>query len=384
MRHASGHASEGSSGFTLVELMVSMALMLVILGATVGALTNSLRAVEGVTLLADTQENLRAGMNYLVRDLVQTGVGLPQTGITLPNTAGVSAVTRPGPYTAPATSFGTFPTAWTVLPDISPGFQIGSTTNTSGVNTDLINVIYADNTLADANLHWLNEFPINTPGGGVGCAGATQTPRGTIVTAGTTTTITFDSTCININTGNTALAAGDLLLLQANGGAMALVVVSTVNLPGDTITLATSDPFVLNNSGKTSGTIKQIQSPANSGTYTTTTATRVWMITYYIDTSTPLRPQLMREVNLRPALAVGDVIENLQFTYDILNVGSTLPSVTTNVTNPTVAQIPYIRDAYVSLFARSENPYSQTKAYFRNNLETAVSIRSLNFFNEFK
>jgi len=372
------------SGFSMVELLVAVSLMLIIMAATLGTLTDAIHAVEAVTLMADTQQNLRAGMNFIVKDLVQAGAGLPQTGITIPNTAGVSAVTRPGPHTAPATSFGTFPTTWTVLPDIAPGFQLGLATNTSGANTDLINVIYADNTLADSNLHWLNQFPINTPGGGVGCAGTTKTPRGTIVTAGTTTIVTFDSTCINVNTGNTALAPGDLILLQANGGAMALLTISAVNLPGDAITFSAGDAFALNNSGQTSGTIKQIQSPVNSGTYTTTTATRVWMITYYIDSSNPLRPQLMREVNQTPALAVGDSIENLQFLYDILNTGSTPPSVTTNVANPTVAQFPYIRDVYVSLYARSDNQYSLSKTYFRNNLQTAVSIRSLNFFNEFK
>lgn len=372
------------SGFSLVEVLIAITVMLVILAITLSMLTDAIHTVEGVSLMADTQENLRAGMNYIVRDLVQAGEGIPQGGITIPNSAGVSAVTRPGPYTAPATSFGTFPAAWTVIPAISPGFQLGLTTDTSGVGTDLINIIYADDTLFDLNAHWLNQFPVNTPGGGGGCAGATKTPNGTIVTAGTTTTVTFDPTCININTGNTALAAGDLILLQAAAGPMALLAISTANLAGDSIVFNTGDAFVLNNSGKTSGTIKQIQSPVGSGTYPTTTATRVWMITYYIDTSIAARPQLMRVVNLKPAQAVGDAIENIQFIYDILNAGSAPPSVTTDITSPTLAQIPYIRDVYISLFARSESPYSVSKKYFRNNLQTAVSIRSLNFFNEFK
>jgi hypothetical protein len=204
------------------------------------------------------------------------------------------------------------------------------------------------------------------------------------VAAGTTTTVTFDSTCININTGNTALAAGDLILLQAAAGPMALLTVSTANLAGNSIVFSTADAYALNNSGKTSGTIKQIQSPVGSGTYTTTTASRIWMITYFVDISIPARPQLMRQVNLRPPQAVGDATENMQFIYDILNAGSAPPSVTTDVTSPTLAQIPYIRDVYISLFARSESRYSVSKKYFRNNLQTAVSIRSLNFFNEFK
>ena len=372
------------SGFTLVEVLIAVTVMMIILAVTLSMLTDAIHTVEGVSLMADTQQNLRAGMNYIVRDLVQAGVGIPQGGVTIPNTAGVSAVTRPGPYTAPATSFGTFPAAWTVIPAISPGFQLGVTTDTSGVNTDLINIIYADNTLIDLNLHWLNQFPVNTPGGGVGCGGVTKTPNGSIVTAGTTTTVTFDASCININTGNTALAAGDLILLQAAAGPMALLTVSTANLAGNSIVFSTADAYVLNNSGKTSGTIKQIQSPVGSGTYATTTASRIWMITYFIDKSIPTRPQLMRQVNLRPAQTVGDATENMQFIYDILNAGSTPPSVTTDVANPTLAQIPYIRDVYISLFARSESPFSVSKKYFRNNLQTAVSIRSLNFFNEFK
>src|SRR4029077_16228862 len=372
------------SGFTLVEVLIAVTVMMIILAVTLSMLTDAIHTVEGVSLLADTQQNLRAGMNYIVRDLVQAGVGIPQGGVTIPNTAGVSAVTRPGPYTAPATSFGTFPAAWTVIPAISPGFQLGVTTDTSGVNTDLINIIYADNTLIDLNLHWLNQFPVNTPGGGVGCGGVTKTPNGSIATAGTTTTVTFDASCININTGNTALAAGDLILLQAAAGPMALLTVSAANLAGNSIVFSTADTYVLNNSGKTSGTIKQIQSPVGSGTYATTTASRIWMITSFIDKSIPTRPQLMRQVNLRPAQTVGDATENMQFIYDILNAGSTPPSVTTDVANPTLAQIPYIRDVYISLFARSESPFSVSKKYFRNNLQTAVSIRSLNFFNEFK
>jgi prepilin-type N-terminal cleavage/methylation domain-containing protein len=130
------------SGFTLVEVLVAVTIMLVILAATLGTLTDGIHAVQGVTLMADTQENLRAGLNYIVRDLVQAGEALPQTGITIPNTGGASptsAVNRPGP-----SGIGTFPTSWSVLPDISPGNLLGPATTASSVNTDMITVIYAD------------------------------------------------------------------------------------------------------------------------------------------------------------------------------------------------------------------------------------------------
>ena len=68
------------SGFSMVELLVAMSLMLIIVAATLGTLTDAIHAVEGVTLMADTQQNLRAGMNFIVKDLVQAGVGFRRPG----------------------------------------------------------------------------------------------------------------------------------------------------------------------------------------------------------------------------------------------------------------------------------------------------------------
>ena len=356
--------------------------------------------------MADTQQNLRAGLNYMVRDFIQTGEGIPLGGITIPNSGGTSALNRPGPGT-PGASFGTFNTTWTALPAIITGYQLGPRTATSGVGTDMVTLLYADTTLVDASGHWLNEFPIYlSPGAGsAGCAASNPTPApaGSIVTTGSTTKVTFDPSCIVINNGNTGLNPGDLILLQNNNtlgdgsitgtdtatsdstGQMALLYVSSVDTADNSIKFSSGDPFALNNSGASTGTLAQIQSPPpGSGNYPTTTATRVWMITYFIDNSNPNRPVLMRQVNLKQPQAVGEVIENMQLFYDILNAGSNPVTVTAGQENPTQAQLPDIRDAYIILYARSENPYSQSGTYFRNNLETVVSIRGLDFYNEFQ
>jgi prepilin-type N-terminal cleavage/methylation domain-containing protein len=394
-----------AEGFTLLELLVAIAVLSIIVAATLSTLTNAVHATEAVSLMADTQQNLRAGLNYMARDLLQSGEGITQGGITIPNTGGVSALNRPGPGT-PAVSFGTFNTAWTALPAIVAGYQIGPTTTTSGVGTDMVTVLYADTTLVDTNGHWLNEFPIflSAGGGTAGCAASNPTPApaGTIVTAGTTTTVTFDASCIVSNNGNTGISPGDLILLQNNNtlgdgsitgtdtatadssGHEALLCVSTVDPATNSITFKSGDPFGLNASGATSGTIAKIQSPPGSGSYPTTTATRIWMITYFIDNSNPNRPELMRQVNLKQPQAVGEVIENMQLYYDILNAGSSPVTVTAGAENPTQPQLADIRDAYIILYARSENPYSQSRTYFRNNLETVVSIRGLDFYNEFQ
>jgi len=393
------------SGFTLIETLVAMTLMLIVVAAVMGALTDATHATEFVSLMADTQENLRAGMNYIVRDIMQAGSGIPQSGITIPNTGGsspTSAVTRP------PTGFGNFPNTWTVLPAIAAGYQAGATTTTSGVATDMVTMLYADTSLVDSNGNWLNKYPIKGTSGTAGCAAANPNPapQGTITTAGsgssTTVTIAFDTSCIVVNNGNTGLQPGDLIMLQNNNttgsvsqtssdasvdnstaGAVCLMTISSVNKAANSITFSTGDAFGLNTSGQTHGTISNIESPAGSGTFPVTTATRVWMVTYYVDNSNASRPQLMRQVNLNAAKAVGDEVEHLQVFYDILNAGSSPVTVTAEVENPTLAQLPYIRDAYIILYARSDSKFSLSNNYVRNNLETVVSIRGMDFYNEF-
>ncbi|MFZ0432968.1 MAG: prepilin-type N-terminal cleavage/methylation domain-containing protein, partial [Candidatus Acidiferrales bacterium] len=74
------------AGFSVIELMVATAILVIAVAATLSMLTQAIHANQGVTLMADTQENLRAAMNYMVRDILQAGDGIPQGGITIPNT----------------------------------------------------------------------------------------------------------------------------------------------------------------------------------------------------------------------------------------------------------------------------------------------------------
>jgi len=391
------------AGFTMVEMLIAMAVMLIIVATALGTLTQAIYATEGIGLMADTEENLRAGMNYISRDLIQAGEGIPQEGITIPNNGTTSALNRPGPVISPAV--GTFDTALRALPPVIAGYRLGPTTSTSGNASDIVTILYADTTLVDKNNHWLNEYPIAGSGGTSGCAtgNASPDPQGTITTSTSNTVVTFDKSCIIINNGNTGINPGDLIMLQNNNtigsdanftssdadtsnntGSVALLTVSAISTSANSITFSSGDAFNLNNSGLTRGTIAQIQLTAGPPpTYPTTTATRVWMITYYIDNSNTQRPMLMRQVNLNTAQPVGEVIENFQIFYDILNAGATPPSVTTGVESPTDTQLPSIRDAYVVLFARSEFPYSQSGTYFRNNLSSVVSMRGVDFYNEF-
>lgn len=373
------------AGFSLIEVLVATAVMLVITGATLSMLTDAIHANEGVTLLADSQENLRAAMNYMVKDIVEAGEGLPQGGITIPNAVTVgnpnpavpSAVNRPGPIGGPAT----FPAPYITLPAITAGSQQGPKAVTPdpanfgqtlvGLPTDFITVLYADNTILDVNNNSLDSNPIY-----LAPAGANPGCGGSLAADGSSAT--FDKACITLPTDNTAINPGDLIMFTNAQGTTLQTVTGVV---GQTLKFAKNDAFALNATVQPSGTILNIQNGIASpgGPYPPTTATRMWMITYFLNTTNPNRPMLMRLVNFNlPAQPVAEVIEDLSISYDI-NGGP--PSAPT----PDFLYSPSsIRKVNLSLAARSENAYSQNKQYFRNNLQTEVSVRSLAFFSTYQ
>lgn len=382
------------NGFSLVELLVSLAILVIVVAAVTGALIQAQQVSDGVALQANMQENLRAGMHFLVRDLTQAGEGIPQAGISIPVTAGgASLINRPG-------IVGTFPTTDTVLPQVTPGWEIGQIALTvnpqtgailsGGLQTDVINVLYADNTvissaacvLGAASTCALNGLPV------------TQSLPATPVCAGvinpTGLTVTMDPTCFTMPGGPVPIAPGNLIMFQNSNGT-ALEYVTAV--AGSVITFAAGDPAGLNQTGLPGGTVAQLNVAA-----TPTTITRVWMVTYYMDSTNPLDPQLIRQVNYpnfpsaanayNPPQQVADCIEDLSFSYDVITdtpgaYGAVGPG---DAAQPLAPDTPFnIRAVNVMLAARSEHPFhsAAVPVYLRNNLSTQVSIRGLAFVNQF-
>src|ERR1700693_3628135 len=138
------------SGFTLTEFIMAMGITIVSLAATVLAFKDATRVNQSVTFREDMSDNIRAGMNLIEQDLIETGTGIPTGGITVPSFNGGSCAS--GSYSnvnRPIfTGTATFPICNTVLPSIEPGNAMGpfitSPDATSSVNTDIISILYAD------------------------------------------------------------------------------------------------------------------------------------------------------------------------------------------------------------------------------------------------
>jgi len=341
-RAAAGPA--GQAGFTLAEFLVSVTLTLVVLAIAFTSFRDAYSISETAALVADVNENLRSAMNFIVRDLIQTGQGIPTGGIPIPSGTGAQPVRRPSP---PGQAY-TFP-AEPVVPALTPGAGLGPVV--AGLPTDMVTVFYADITL-----------PLNTA------------PLTFIAADGSRATV---DASIPITDPSTAIRPGDLILFSnALGNALQDV---TRTDGGQTMFFDTGDALNLNQPGAGEGTLVQLQSAP--GQYPPTTATRVVMVTYYLDATDPANPRLVRQVGAGPPLAVGLGIENLQLSFDLVD-GVTNP---TNVKTPVAPNSPQeIRKVNVFLMARSDARHRTTGEFLRSSLSTQVSLRSLSFVDRYR
>jgi prepilin-type N-terminal cleavage/methylation domain-containing protein len=363
------------AGFSLIELLVSIGVTGVILGATLLAFRDAANTQRGVSYSSDMNDNLRAALNLIQQDLILAGTGIPTGGIPIPNNPNTAGTcnTDVAPNRPTLTGTLTFPSCNFVLPAIEPGSALGPlitapdavTGNPSNPNsfTDIITVMYADNALA------LDNDPINT----------TACPGGSITASGNA--VTFDATCQSLNpaTGVT-INPGDLIMFSnAKGNAIQTV----TSVSSQTVNMVAGDAFNLNGRTDPQGTIKQLQNTDASGnpngTYPPTTATRIWMVSYYLDNITdPAHIRLVRRVNFDPTplaqLAVGETLENMQFTYNYVD-GVTNPSNQVGV--PAGYSENQIRSVNVFLGARSNYFDQQRRRYTRVNLQTQISLRSM-------
>src|ERR1700679_3814104 len=72
----SGCSTKRESGFSLLEMVVSMALGMIILGAAVQVYVQGVAATWTVTQRAEMQQDFRAASNLLTKDLSLAGAGL--------------------------------------------------------------------------------------------------------------------------------------------------------------------------------------------------------------------------------------------------------------------------------------------------------------------
>jgi prepilin-type N-terminal cleavage/methylation domain-containing protein len=336
-------------GFSMLELLVSTAVMLVVLALASRALTEAMRADEAIGLMADANQSLQSAQTMMVKDLVDAGRNIDIGGLPLPS--GGVAITRPGPANVAAAPW---PTA-TTLYAVTPGDELGPVLN--GNTTDAITIVSVDDFMQ--------------PGGNsriaVNATGATVT-----LTAGTN---------VATNSRNTP-RVGDLMWVT-RGGISAVLYVTGVNANPLIFTAAADqalDPTRFNQQGAATGSMVQVGS--TPGASNDTKVSRIRMTTYWVEEQAGV-PYLMRQENYRAPVQVGLGVDNLELWYDVFANGalSRVSNVFTEVLNATPNNFD---KAYVALAVRSDKRFGQTKGFLRNDLMTQVSFRSLQVQQNFR
>jgi hypothetical protein len=352
-----------------MEMLLAMALGLMVVASAVQLFSKALDATYVISQRAEMQQNGRAAVGLITKDISLAGAGLPTGGVQLPTGTGNNPIYGCDQLkcyvsgTAPAGI--SYPTNH--LYGVIPGYQMGMPATPGGNATDVITVIYTDNT-----------FPLNQY----------------VVTAmdnnGLSITLALPSPLPSpapppLNDPATGIKVGDLILLQNSGTAIGEV----TGLLGNVISFSDLDPLHINQSAAPSGNIKALVPAGVTGM----TATRIWAISYYLEvppgpdgvryTSDDLPPRLMRQVNGQTPAPVAENIADLQFSYDIFDDGT---GDTSNLSDAGLGagkspnQIRKVN--IVSMAARSQ--LHGTKGFQGLDLATSVSVRNMSFRDRYK
>jgi prepilin-type N-terminal cleavage/methylation domain-containing protein len=320
-------------GFSLIELLIAMVVTLIVLGLTFRAFADALKVNDSIRLMTDVNQNLQSASTYLIRDLVDTGRNFPATGISLPQ--GGSAVIRPGPALAAAAGYPSTVSLVPLIPGDAKGPTIGQFV------TDTITTCAMDGVLGSMTVTTLT------------------------VTASSSTIVLDPATVFNTRPEDT-IAAGDLIYLLNDKG-NTLQRVTAIDKATRTITFADSDAMKLNQPTLATGGVKALSGGAG------TVAQRLFMTTYYIDNS-GATPMLMRQDNIKPAVAVALGVTNFQVSYNAVD-GAGVTAIT-NVVYPTYSAN-QVDQGFIALAARSDRAMANTKTFITNNMVTQVGFRSL-------
>jgi prepilin-type N-terminal cleavage/methylation domain-containing protein len=347
-------------GFTLVELLISTTITLLALGGAVTTFKNALNITNSGTQLSDSNQNLRAGTNLLVRDLMQAGRQIPTGGIPIPSGIGSTLLNRPSPPGVTCTFDNVNATA---LAAITTGADLGPTIANS--TTDMVTMLMMDPLLPRLDMYAL----------GTVVAGNANPPY--IANDGASFTFGNAATWASGDAANgiAGLNIGDLVYFTNSQGS---TVQTVTRMNSTAVFFDANDWFNFNQPGAASGTITQLK-PAG-GAYPQTSAFRLQMVTYYVDAATtPGSPRLTRVQNHYAPQALAGVVEDLDLSYDLVDAS----------TNPTgVRSLPYvlngltytsnqIRKANLHVGVRSDQLSVQANDYIRNHVSTIISIRDL-------
>lgn len=368
-------------GFTLLELMVASAVGLIVILAMTSLFKIGMDATFTITQRAETQQNMRAAIELMTKDIGLAGAGLPTGGLQLPRGAGATvskyACNQTGTCYVPVNTYpnnaqGGPNYMYGILPGFSNGVQNNAViVNAPGQINSSLTTIYCDYNFPLSNFNFTFTSPTTAT---VAVVNAGVQPNNILSPGG--------------------LNAGDVLLFIISGPGnpvngntpvqSAAGVGEITSIPNNaSVNFAVNDPLNLN---QTVGTNNLTQvSAAAAGAGARMTVCRLNIVTYFLQVppagGTVQTPRLMRQVNGFDAVPVADNVINLQFSYDVID--SILGTVTPNRADPIGAgQSPSLIQK-VNIWIMGQSLVQQGRKSQSMYLATSVSARDMSFCNSY-
>jgi prepilin-type N-terminal cleavage/methylation domain-containing protein len=341
----SDRSTKRESGFSLMEMMIAVALGTLVLGAAVQIYIQGVNATWTVTQRAEMQEDFRAASDILTKDLGLAGAGLGN-GISIALPSGSTPVIgcdqtlachvcttyTSGSCTNTAAVKYPVKSGTPYLYGLIPGYDVGPILDSAQGATDAVTVVYTDNSF------YLNCYTATATAAGV----ITFSPALTPVVSGNPPAFP-PASCLPagvaaaqaVNDTVVGLVPGDLVMMTLNGSTViGEVTAGTITVGANAVGATYAVPFA------NSDVLKMNQTAGGKGFDTLavgatgTAPVRVLVITYYLD-STVSPARLMRQISGHTPMPVAENIVYLKFSYDLYNSATATPAV--NCSNPGAA-----------------------------------------------
>jgi|SRR5271165_1361246 len=372
----SDRSTKRDGGFSLLEMIIAMALGMIVLGAAVQIYIQGVSATWKVTQRSEMQQDFRAAGNMLTKDLSLAGAGLGNgAAIALPSgTTPVYGCDQTGACYINGGSVqypkqGGTPYLYGLL----PGLNVGPTLPSGPTATDAVTVVYTDTSF------YLNCYTATvTAKGVVTFAPAVTTPATPWPTPGCLPTGVASPQAVNDTV--VGLTPGDLVLMTLNGTQIVAEVTGAVTSLGSnayTVPFANADVLHMN---QTSG-VKYLNSVGLSATGTS--PVRILVVSYYIDNS-PNPPRLMRQVSGHTPMPVTENVVYLKFSYDLFDPVANVPQVNQADGGVSLGLLPnQITKINILNMAMDSSMKGAQGGYQSVNLQTSVSARNLTYNNNY-
>jgi len=344
-------ATRNQAGFSLIESMVAMTILLIVMGAVFALVRDSMKVATATYELTDAQQNLRIAHEFIGRDLLNAGDGLDGISNVLVPLAFVTSYITLDPVTDPST----------------PGIinlGIFTTDNNVPANTPITGAVPAANIRTGTDRQTILEqdrdFLFNNLNS-IGLAATAISPSGNSIT-------------IPAGDPMTVFTPGEIYFLTSSAGGT-FCAITSVDVSSRKLYFVASDFYGLNQPGA----VGRIWATSGGGTLATSLQ-RMRIIQYYL-TSTGL---LMRRVfGVRGSgyreSTIAEHVLDVQFNYSLITTdaaGNVTPSATTALTSS--AQQLAVRQVEVRVTV--ETPHAiQNGSRQPLTMTTTTSVRNMQF-----